>query len=267
MSLDPSLFTRDWHLQDLALERLVIEDLDPADAQKVRDHLSTCAACSDRHGAIAAELAAPLPELAPAGVRARPREAGSSVLSSIMRLRWFMGGVGATVAAAAVALVVMLPVIDDEIGSEFRDRGSELSFEVFRKDDKGAVRVQDGDGVRAGDRIGFRVASQDDGHLLVLGIDSTMTPYPCYPADPSRGPAAWAASPQPVQLDAAIELDATPGQERIIALLCQQPVGFDEVAPQLRTAASDVEAWGDLPDLHAGCLQRELRLHKLEGAP
>jgi len=267
VSLDPSLFTRDWHVLDLALERLVLDDLQPAEARKVEAHLATCEACSQRHEAVAAEMAAPLPELAPGGRGVPESSEGEGLLQSVLRLRWFMGGVGATVAAAALALVVLLPRIDDPRGTEFRDRGSELSFEVYRKDAKGAVRVQDGDGVRPGDRLGFRIGSQDDGHLIVLGIDSTMNPYPCYPADPGSGPAPWSSSPDPVQLDAAVELDATPGQERLLALLCGQPVGFDAVAPRLRTAASGAEAWGELPDLYPGCLQRELRVHKLEAAP
>ncbi len=265
MSMDPTLFTRDGHLQDLALERLAIDDLEPAAAETVRAHLQGCQACTQRRGAIAAELAEPLPELRTAP--APERRGGFVIPAGIMRLRWFVGGVGAAVAAAAVALVVMLPAIDEELGTGFRARGSALSFEVYRQADAGAVRVQDGDGVQAGDRLGFRVASQDGGHLIVLGIDSALSPYPCYPADPARGPVAWAASPDPVRLDAAVELDATPGQERIVALLCERPVGFEELAPQLRAAASGAEAWDALPDLHTGCLQRELRVHKLQGAP
>ncbi len=267
MSLDPTLFTRDWHLQDLALERLVLEDLESDEARTVRDHLSGCADCGERLEAIRAEMAAPLPELAPVGRRAPVHAEEPGLFASLQRLRWFVGGVGAAVAAAAVALVVMMPSIEDELGGEFRDRGAALSFEVYRKDDKGAVRVQDGDGVRPGDRLGFRVASQEGGHLIVMGIDSTASAYPCYPSDPSSGPVAWTASPVPVQLDAAIELDATPGQERLIALLCERPVGFEELTTELRAVVAGTEPWADLPDLHAGCLQRELRVHKLEEGP
>lgn len=265
MSLDPTLYTRDWHLQDLALERLELGDLEPHEERGVRDHLVSCPACEGRRQAIAAELAVSLPELTLEAARA-PTLSGGEVVP-LRHSRMVLVGLSAALAMAAGMVVVLLQPSAPQDGPEFTRRGSELSFEVYRKDDKGAVRVQDGDGVRSGDRLGFRVASHGSGHLVVLGIDGAQTPYPCYPADPTQSPVAWAASPSPVQLDAAVELDATPGQERIVALLCDNPVGFDALAPQLRTAAMVAEPWGELPDLHPGCLQRELRLHKLEGSP
>ncbi len=261
--MDPSLFTRDGHLQDLALERLVLDDLAPTEAQAVRGHIASCPACAQRHRAIAAEMAEPLPELATAAPA--PQRRGFVIPAGIMRLRWFMGGVGAAVAAAAAILVVMLPSIGPDLDPEFRVRGGALVFEVYREDADGAVRLQHGDRVHEGDVLGFRVASREAGNLLVLGIDSSDTPYPCYPSDPTVGPKAWAVARQPVQLDAAIRLDATPGQERLVALLCEEPVGFDTLALELRSAAAGLDPWADLPELHPGCLQRELRLSKLEG--
>ena len=265
--MDSSLFTRDQHLLDLALERLVLDDLEPAAALKARAHLAGCDACEARHRAIAAELAQPLPELAPVGGRAQQRRSDTGIMASILRMRWLMGGVGATVAAAAVALVMMLPQVAPELDPEFQRRGSDLSFEVYRQDDRGAVRLQDGDGVRPGDRLGFRVASQDAGYLLVFGIDATQATYPCFPSDAARGAQAWAASPKPVQLDAAIELDATPGQERLVALLCDEPMQLENIAPALRSTAAGLEPWQELPPLDLSCLQRELRVVKLEEAP
>ena len=265
MSLDPSIFTRDWHLQDLALERLELDDLDPAAERSVRDHLTSCLACKARHQAIVAELAVPLPEL---GIEAAPAPTASNVVPlSVRRSFLVAGGAGAVMAMAAAFMVMtLLQPADPQPDPEFQVRGSELSLEVYRQDEKGAVRLQDGDGVRPGDHLGFRVASQEAGYLLVLGIDSTLEPYPCYPADPSRGAQAWAASPRPVQLDTAIQLDATPGQERIVALLCDEPVGLDILTPPLRQVSADLQPWQDLPTLDVSCLQRELRLNKLDGA-
>ena len=264
MSLDPSIFARDWHLQDLALERLELDDLDPAAERSVRDHLTSCLACKARHQAIVAELAVPLPVLEAEAVQAP--EASNVVPLPVRRSFWVAGGAAAAMAMAAAFMVMtLLQPVDPQLDPEFQIRGSELSLEVYRQDDKGAVRLRDGDGVRPGDHLGFRVASQDAGYLLVFGVDSTLEPYPCYPSDPSRGAQAWAASPRPVQLDAAIQLDATPGQERIIALLCDEPVGIDIVAPTLRQASADLQSWQDLPPFDLSCLQRELRLNKLEG--
>ncbi len=267
MSLDPTLFTRDSHLQDLALERLVIEDLTAGEVARVRDHLADCPACIERMKAIQSELASPLPELVHAGARAPARGELGRFFADLRRYGWFAGGLGAALVVAGVALVIALPKNVDPRGTEFRDRGAALSFEVYRQDDGGAVRVRDGDGVRPGDRLGFRVASREDGHLVVLGVDSALNVYPCFPLDAAGGPAAWTASPQPVQLGTAIQLDATPGQERLVALLCERPVGFEQLSTQLMNAATDADSWADLPPLHGDCLQQELRVRKLEEGP
>ena len=269
MSLDPKLYTRDWHLQDLALERLGLGDLLSAEERSARDHLAQCAACRARFEAIEAELAEPLPELvsgsssvAPPSISPEPT-GGEVVQLPLRRLRWVAGGVGAVVALAAGILVALLPAVDPSDDHGFQARGSELSFEVYRHDGDRAVRVFDADGVRAGDQLGFRVGSIGGGHLLVVGIDSALEPYPCYPPDPSLPAPVWAASPQPVVLDAAIELDATPGQERLIALLCDESIGLVELEPVLHAAAVRAAGWEDLRELAPGCLQREVRVHKL----
>jgi len=268
--MDPSLFTRDWHLQDLALERLGLDDLDAGDAQAVRDHLTQCRPCQQRFEAIQSELAEPLPVLVlerKAGaelVRDQQQRDAEIIPLHVRRVRMFAGGVGAVVAMAAALLVVFLPQVQDQLDPEFQARGSELSFEVWRQDGEEAVLTHDGDGVRSGDRLAFRVSNRDAGHLLVVGIDSQLEPYPCFPPDATVGSAPWEASPALTQLASAIELDATPGQERIVALLCQQPTDLASVAPLLRDAASSTAEWDDLPEIVPGCLQRELRLHKLE---
>ncbi len=267
MSLDPTLYTRDWHLQDLALERLELGDLQPHEARSVQDHLVACPACQARRQAIAAELAAPLPELTLEATQGPVAGGGEVVALPVRRARWVFGGAAAMMAMAAGLVVTLLQPGAPQDDPEFQARGSALILEVYRKDDAGAVRVRDGDGVRASDQLGFRVASQDAGYLLVFGVDSTLRPYPCYPADASRGAVAWPASPTPVQLDAAVQLDATPGQERIVALLCDEPIDLELVAPTLIQVVTGLESGQDLPPLDLSCLQRELRLHKIQDAP
>ncbi len=268
--MDPSIFTRDWHLQDLALERLGLGDLEAREEQTVRDHLKQCPSCQQRFRAIQAELAEPLPELEldrkPGAQLAREQERRDAevIPLHVQRMRWLAGGVGGAFALAAALLVMFLPQVQQELDPEFQARGAELGFEVWRQEGDEAVLTHDGDGVRAGDRLAFRVSNQEGGNLLVVGIDSQLEAYPCFPPDSTVGSAQWEASPQLTQLAAAIELDATPGQERIVALLCEQPTSLEQVGPRLRRAVEATAEWDDLPDLMPGCLQRELRLHKLD---
>ncbi len=266
MTLDPRLHTRDGHLQDLALERLGIDDLPAAEAHSAHQHLDLCRACRARFQAIQVELAQPLPQLdGVPGSSERPARSGGQVVPlPVRRQRWFMGGAGAVVALAAGALLLVRGGDDDG----FRSRGGDLSFEVYRHDGQQTIRVRSGDGVRPGDRLGFRAASQADGYLLVAGVDSSLQAYPCYPADPDQPAPAWQASLQPRQLDGAVELDATPGQERLLLLLCDAPLTISEIAPSLQEAAASSAEQEDLPTLDEGCLQRELRLRKqTEAAP
>ncbi len=271
--MDPALYTRDWHLLDLALERLGIGDLEPHEERSVRDHLAQCPACSERFEAMKVELAEPLPALGDgrqhgaSPVHGGADSGGEVVSLPSRRLPMILSFAGGLFALAAGVVMLVLPEVDPQLDPEFQSRGAELGFEVWRQDGEEAVLAHGGDGVRAGDRLAFRVSSQGGGHLLVAGIDSELEPYACYPSDPSQGSAIWAASPRPVQLDAAIELDATPGQERLVALLCDESVNMDRLAPLLREAASSTAEWDDLPDLVAGCRQRELRLSKLVEDP
>ncbi len=266
MSLDPTLYTRDWHLQDLALERLALGDLDDAAQRSVQDHLAGCPGCEERHRAIVAELAVPLPELGLEAGRAPEPAVAEVVPLRPDHTRWLVGGLGTALALAAGVLVILLQPVEPQDDPGFQARGSELVLEVYRQNDDGAVRLQTGDTVRPGDHLGFRVASQDAGYLLVLGIDSTLEPYPCYPSVPSHGAVPWTASPRPVQIDAAVRLDAIPGQERIVALLCEEALSLDVIAPTLRQASTDLPPGRELPHLDLGCLQRELRLNKRAGA-
>ncbi len=91
---------------------------------------------------------------------------------------------------------------------------------------------------------------------MVLGDDALHPPYLVYP----RGGAAVPLEPAATTLDVAIELDATPGPERFIAVFCDAPFAFGEVAGAMDAARFDEVA----PALRPGCDQEELRLERGE---
>ena len=115
--------------------------------------------------------------------------------------------------------------------------------------------------VHPGDRLGFEAHPKRDGHLLVLGIDANGETYPCFPqnSQESRSVDAW---PEARPLDSAVELDTKKGQERIVALLCSEPLDFEDAGRALKAANESTTVESPLPDLGLDCIQRELRLYK-----
>ncbi|MFT5686996.1 MAG: anti-sigma factor RsiW, partial [Myxococcota bacterium] len=165
------LLTRDSHLTDLTLERLVDGELTGGEASA---HLAACEACTARHAAILADSAAALPPLrlsTPASVAAP-----DNVIPFSRQRSWWSGAGGLLAAAAAVLLLVNIsptePLPERNPEENFTIRGDDLpklDLEVYRSASGGITRISSDDVVHPGDRLGFRIGSETDGHLLILG--------------------------------------------------------------------------------------------------
>ncbi len=251
------LLDRDGHLAELTLHRVVAGELE-GDAT-LAGHLATCAPCRERLAGLRAAAAAPLPPLrlerAPeptSPVRDEPR--GEVVP---LRRRWIPAAAVAMLAAAAALFVLRAP--PTPAPDTFTSRGAALRLEVYRDAHGGAERLASGASVRAGDRIGFRVATHSDGWLLVAGVDGAGAAYQVWPGGDAPS-APFAAVPEGVKLEAALALDATPGAERLVALRCPEALAWRDVADRLSARASAGEA--PLPPLFPTCDQDEVRLVK-----
>lgn len=268
------LWDRDGHLHELGVHRLLAGELGGA-ALEVGRHLEGCAVCQARRDAVQAIAAEPLPELkfpARSGLAQAPRRAGAegvaaqasapvaaplaAPVAAPLAARRPIRRWGAVGGVAALLLGGLLWSQVPEPG-EFTARGGGLRLEVWREEQGKARRLQDGDGVQAGDRLGFRVASEAPGELIVAGVDGTGAVYPVWPPGGS-GSAPVTASKEAQQLDAAIQLDSTPGAERIVALRCGEPVGWGWLSGALKAEAGAER----LPALKEGCVQEEVRLQK-----
>lgn len=199
------MITRHGHLTDLALEDWLDGALEPTDQATVTAHLSDCADCARRVAGAQADDALPLPprRTVPAN---RP---------------WPLWG-AALVAVAAMVAVMALPPADDGI----RVKGAGLSLDVVAEGGAGQRRLAPGAVVHPGERLGFRVRSDRPGHLLVVNIDGSGTLTPCVGSGAS---APVAASADWVTLPGAVRLDAQPGEERILAVRCDQAFTVDDL--------------------------------------
>lgn len=260
---EPGL-TRDGHLLELTAHELLLDELEAGRRRSAEAHLASCEGCRERLDGLRAELAEPLPPMEaqvvafpqpparPEPIRAPPPR----------RIPWVTGLAGGLALAAGLLLFARWPQPETaQTPEHFTARGGSW-FNVFRADASGQVRpVASGDEVRAGDRLGFRVQLPRARQVMVLGLDDAGgAPYMAWPEASVGHSQEVPGTPDPTDLNKAIELDATPGTERIIALQCDAPLSWDRAA----AAASAVQAAADtpLPALIPGCEQSEVRLRK-----
>ncbi len=151
-------------------------------------------------------------------------------------LRWFIP-VSALAAAAAVILVVIRRGNEGSGGGlgDTQVKGDEISLVVHRASGDGSTRLATGDAVHAGDRIRFEINVGKSGFVAIIGIDGTGQPTIYHP---DHGTAPVAFDPKEHLLPGAIELDATPGDEKFFAIYGERPFAFDVVVPALATGTS-----------------------------
>jgi len=210
-------------LSDLQLDRVACGELARS---QVDGHLSSCAACLARLD----ELAEAHRRLAPEMTRAAARLAAEVAPRPLRRRRAVIAAAGAILAAAAALLLFLWPRGDQRAGGLRAKGGLSLDLAVRRQDGR-VDTVLPGERLAAGDAIRFRVASSTAGQLVIVGLDAVgqVSAYVPPIAIPS-GRGDW--------LDGAIELDDSPGPERIVAVLCPKSNEVSEVLAAGRRALS-----------------------------
>jgi len=197
------------HVSELAIDRLLGNELAPEDAAAVLDHASSCARCSVQLQdalAIQRTFAAERPKLAFIAPRRRPRYVAMMT--------------AATALAASVAVAFAWP----RHGAEgIRTKGTAIvGFFVAHHDQvrRGATREP----VVAGDRIELVTTSDVPAWFAAISTDgaATRTVY--------VAPRQIAAGPDRA-IDTAIELDASPGVETVTGVFCE--TAFDALAIDL----------------------------------
>lgn len=229
--------THDGHFSVLRLEQIALGE-HPTDAA----HLADCRVCQARLAAIQAAEARRDTTL-PSALRARASVAPPRAARP-----------GPWLAAAAVLLfglgawwrLAPTPTPTPQIPpSEFAPRGG-FVFEVHVHDGQHSRLAREGEPVKTGDRLGFRVQSQVDGHLMIVGRDADRSEYLCYP-QAERWRSVPIAGGAAVTLDEAIELDDVPGDEVLTAVFCEHAFDWNDLPPD-----------ADSPD----CIRRRLVVHK-----
>lgn len=258
-------------MSDLQLDRLRVGELVGSSAERVHAHLTVCPACEHRYAALQAD-AERFAESAPSfdALRAHPTARQSPPLPGAARgaLRPARWAVVTALAAAAGSLLFVGPGAwqgpqgepspaaspsDSSNGSssEVRTKGSLASFDFVVRRDQNTVIGTPGMVLRPGDRLRFTVSSRRPVFVGIWGIDSSglVSDYATAPELLRVPPGHQVALPQ------TIELDASLGQERLVAVFCQDPQPVEAI----RSALSDAS---DEPSLPLNCEPETVSLRK-----
>ncbi len=253
-------------VSDLRLDQLSSGELTSDERAELSRHLSGCAGCRQRQSELEgdrlsfSQRAPAFDQLMKPRAPARPLASASGAAPSSRR-RGLVVAASALAAAAAIALgigVASRPArelaADGEPGAwgvtRTKGGGPSLGF-VLRR----GQRVSEGQPdqiVHPGDALRFTVTSSRPVYVLVAGADATGTLSVYHPQD--ERPSQVAAG-QRVPLSSAVELDATLGEEVILAVFCDAPVAPAELARALAASPS-------APPLPPGCVHQHWSLHK-----
>lgn len=141
-------------------------------------------------------------------------------------LRWFVPAMGLAL-AAAVAVIVVRPKDD---GDDVRLKGGDVTLVVHRATSGVSERLDDGDTVAPGTRIRFEVDAPRAGFVTIIGVDGSgkQTVY----VENVR------YTPEDRLIPGALELDATPGDERFTLLFARTQI--DPAAPPASVARDEI---------------------------
>jgi len=150
-------------------------------------------------------------------------------------LRWLVP-MGALAAAAAAVLVFVRRGSEGPKPGEddMQVKGDDITLLVHVATSDGSRRVSNGDTVHVGDRVRFEINAGKPGYVAVLGIDGTGMVSIYYP-EAAADPAAF--DPHVRLVPGAIELDATPGDERFYAFYSRSSFDVYQVMNALRGGA------------------------------
>ncbi len=206
-------------LSALRLDRWMMGELGPTDAETVGTHVSACTACSaavaTMRGVREEVRALPLP---PALDRHPPARRPVRTLAAA----------GFGLALAASLLVVLRPPPPAE-----RLKGSGLGLAMYVQHGGEVRRAAPGERVAPGDAVRFAVSTPAPAYVAVLSLDPAGKAWVYFPEGP-RAVRIPAGTEVPLPL--GTRLDTTVGEERLLALFCASPVELEPVRLALQQA-------------------------------
>lgn len=210
-------------LSALKLDRWAAGELAPAESEDVRAHVAGCARCSAAAESLRPPPGAALPPLRAAAPRAARRRGAFAALAALA-------------AAASVALFLRPE------GARERAKGPGGAVGMWVLHGGDARRAGPGEVVAPGDAVRFTVTAAEPAWVAVLSVDPAGRASVYFPLG-ARAERVAAGAEVPLPL--ATRLDATLGEERVVALLCDRAVELEPIRAALDAGAD--------PAIPGGC--------------
>lgn len=230
-------------LSDLQLDQLALGELGGVEGDRARLHLTQCVHCEAAQARLEAERGRFAQEVNVGAVTARLLQPRALAPTPLRRWARALAWPTAVSAAAALGLIFVAAPLTTSgpsggaaPASGTRTKGAALSLATYVRfagqDQPGTLHL--GQPLGEGDRLAFRVSTNEPGHLAILAVDGKGEVSVFYPPGPQTAP-LQAGKDQ--ALETAVELDATPGEETVIALLCETPRPVAALVDATRRAA------------------------------
>jgi hypothetical protein len=218
------------HLSALTLDAFALDALDGPTGARVRDHLSTGAACQADHAAAAARRTHFTRHVLPLGVPER-----RSRHRAWLALRFALPALAA--ALIAIAAWPRSAHRDGDGDDDLAIKGG-ASWQVFAHRAGQTFAVHDGVQLGIGDQIRFVVEPAGARYLLVASVDGLGQATIYYPYGAAMSAPIAGDRLDRIELAGSIVLDAAPGPERVFALFSDAPIAAAAVQSALRAVAA-----------------------------
>jgi hypothetical protein len=233
------------------LETLAVDE-DTSHAPEARRHVAGCRDCKLRLDDIARARASYLAAYPAAdfvrqvAARAeRVRRAAAAATDAVTgdppvpgwgRRLWLAGAGGLVLALGGIALFAIPSGRPPRAPDEIRLKGG-VTWSVYANRGTRTWPVSEGETLKPGDRLAFAYSVPQDRYLVLLGIDDagTLAQY-----GPDGSPVRLSRGQGRVPF--AIELDARPGEEQLVALFSQTPLDVAVAKQALAAGAAAARA-------------------------
>lgn len=227
LAIDPPLWPA--CLSAFRLDRWMMGELPPPDAESVKEHLSGCPTCTETvtgMRTVREEVRTlPLPSIPGMAPLARPRTP-----------RLVVAGLALALAASLVVALRPDAPVD-------RLKGSGVALGMYVQHGDEVRRAGPGEVVSPGDAVRFSITTPVPSYVAVLSVDPAGRAFIYFP---EGGRTVRVPAGPEVPLPLGTRLDQSIGEERLLALFCTTPV---ELEPVRRT----LEQAGEAAPIPPGC--------------
>ncbi len=235
---------------DLTLDRLHAGELPREKATEAERHVAGCADCGARMAERRAGFGA-IEGVDPRVMLARIRTGIDKPASPSERLSGWLRRQFAPLAVAAVAAVALVVVTQQQVEPGGTRMKGSLGLHVYRLAGDHSEEVVSGGVFAPGDRIRFVIDLPAEGHVAVLGVESSGALYTAWPLEP--GVQTRFVEGSDIELPGAVSLDEKPGRETLHLVQCPLEVG----PPDCTSGGADAA-----PVCPAGCVSTPFVMDK-----